>query len=63
MNSELAAEWFVGFLVAIDCSYLSKTGEVLGSFFVRGLEVLAVAAPGSVEFNNLEGHSASAVDS
>jgi hypothetical protein len=51
----LSAELFVGFLVAVNCCYLGETYKVLGSLFVCGLEVLAVAAPGSVEFDNLEG--------
>jgi hypothetical protein len=42
-------------LIAVDGGYLGQASEVLGSFLVRGLEVLAVAAPRGVEFDDLAG--------
>ena len=54
MHTELAAEWFVRFFVAVDSCYFGETGKVLGCFFVGRLEVLAVATPGGIEFDDLE---------
>ena len=50
----MSAEWLVLFLIAVDCRYFGKTSEVLGCFFVCGLEILAVATPWGVEFDDLE---------
>jgi hypothetical protein len=54
-NSKSTTECFVRFLVTIDCCYFSKTSQFLGGLLVCRLEVLAVAAPWSIEFDNLEG--------
>jgi len=55
LHSELSAKRLVGLLIAVDGGYLGQASEVLGSFLVRGLEVLAVAAPRGVEFDDLAG--------
>jgi hypothetical protein len=54
-NAESTAESFVRFLVTIDSCYFGKTSQFLGGLLIRRLEVLAVAAPWSIEFDNLEG--------
>ena len=54
-DSESTAECFVRFLVTIDGCYFGKTSKLLGGLLVPRLEVLAVAAPWSIEFNDLEG--------
>jgi len=54
LHTKLAAEGFVRFFITVDSGYLRKTSEVFRCLFVRWLEVLAVAAPGSVEFDDLD---------
>jgi hypothetical protein len=54
-NSESTAECFVRFLVTIDCCYFGKASKFLSGLLVRRLEVLAVATPWSIEFDDLEG--------
>jgi hypothetical protein len=51
----LSAEWLVFFFVAVDSRYLGQASEILGCLLVCGLEVLAVAAPWGVKFDDLEG--------
>lgn len=55
LDAHVAAKGLVGVIVAVDGGDLCETVEVLGGLFVGGLEVLAVAAPGGVEFDDLEG--------
>jgi hypothetical protein len=54
-NSKATTECFIRFLVTIDCCYFGKTSKFLGGLLVRRLKVLAVAAPWSIEFDDLEG--------
>jgi hypothetical protein len=49
LHAHLAAEGFVLVIVAVDRGDIRQSVEVFRGFFVGGLEVLAVAAPGSVE--------------
>jgi hypothetical protein len=55
LDTELPAECLVLLVITVDCCYLGKTGEVLSCLFVCGLEILAVATPRGVEFDDLEG--------
>ena len=48
-----AAERLVGFFVTVDGGDLGQAIEVLGGLFVSGLQVLAMTAPGGVEFDDL----------
>ena len=50
----LAAQRFIDVVVAVDGHDIRQPGERLGCLFVGGLEILAVAAPGGVELDNLE---------
>jgi hypothetical protein len=53
LHAEAAAERFVGLFIAVYGCYFCQAGEGIGSFFVGGLQVLAMAAPWSIEFNDL----------
>lgn len=49
LNTSLTTEAFIGFLVAIDSSYLCKAEQCLGCLFVGGLEIPTVSTPRRVE--------------
>jgi hypothetical protein len=49
----LSTERLVHFLIAVDGGDLGDTGEGFGSRLVSGLEILAVAAPWRIEFDDL----------
>jgi hypothetical protein len=53
LNAHLPTEGLVHLFIAVDSGDLGDTGEGLGSLFVGGLEVLAVAAPWRVELDDL----------
>jgi hypothetical protein len=53
LNTHATAESLVLFLIAIDGSDFGVAFQLLGSLLESGLEVLAVAAPRSVELDNL----------
>jgi hypothetical protein len=53
LDAHGAAKGLVGLVVAVDGGDFGEALEVLGGFFVGGLEVFAVAAPGGVEFDDL----------
>lgn len=53
LDAEFAAEWLVGFFVAVDGCYFGEACETGCGFFVGWLEVFAVSTPGGIEFDNL----------
>jgi hypothetical protein len=53
LNSEATTKCFICIIVAVYGGYFCETCEVFGSFFVCGLQVFAVSAPGSVELDDL----------
>jgi hypothetical protein len=53
LDAHLTTERLVGVIVTIDSSDFGEPVEAFGSFLVCGLEVLAVAAPRGIEFEDL----------
>lgn len=54
LDAHGAAKGLVGLVVAVDGGDFGEAVEVLCGFFVGGLEAFAVAAPGGVEFDDLD---------
>jgi hypothetical protein len=53
LDAQRTAKGLVRVIVAVNGGDLGQALEVLGCLFVGGLEVLAVAAPGGVELDDL----------